>query len=223
MNLSSYIEVLQLTDLFKSFSKQELMSLFNEKNSKVRLYKKNSVIHFESEKCLTLDVILNGELTVQRIDESGDILTITDFSAGDIIGGNILFGNSNFYPMSIIAKTDTIILHIEKGLILGLCQSNKDFLVEFLNLISERAFILTNKIKTISMKSLRECIIDFLNYEYYSHKNNKIKLNMTKKELAERLGVQRTSLSRELSKMRKDGLIDFDKHFITIKDMSIIK
>ncbi|NLZ83309.1 MAG: winged helix-turn-helix domain-containing protein, partial [Clostridiales bacterium] len=45
---------------------------------------------------------------------------------------------------------------------------------------------------------------------------NHIKLNMTKKALAERIGVQRTSLSRELAKMRAEGLILFDKDAITI-------
>jgi DNA-binding transcriptional regulator LsrR (DeoR family) len=43
-----------------------------------------------------------------------------------------------------------------------------------------------------------------------------IKLNLTKKALAEKIGVQRTSLSRELSKMKKDGLILFDTNYITI-------
>jgi len=46
---------------------------------------------------------------------------------------------------------------------------------------------------------------------------------MTKKELAERLGIQRTSLSRELNKMKKDGLIDYDAHSITICDFDIIR
>ena len=73
------------------------------------------------------------------------------------------------------------------------------------------------------MKSIKESIIEFLNYEYYSQKSKEIKLNMTKKELAERLGIQRTSLSRELNKMKKDGLIDYDAHSITICDFDIIR
>ena len=46
---------------------------------------------------------------------------------------------------------------------------------------------------------------------------------MTKKELAERLGIQRTSLSRELNKMKKDGLVDYNTHSITICDFDIIR
>lgn len=223
MNLEKYINILRLTDLFSSFSKQELLSLFNEHTHKISHYKRNSIIHFESEKCLTLDIILEGKIIIQRIDEHGDILTITNFGIGDVIGGNLLFGNNNSYPMTVTSKSNAVILHIKKDFVLKLCQSNKNFLVEFIKSISEKTFILTSKIKSISMKSLRESIIDFLNYEYYSQNTNKIKLNMTKKELAQRLGVQRSSLSRELNKMRKDGLVIYDAHSITIKDFSIIK
>jgi len=76
--------------------------------------------------------------------------------------------------------------------------------------------ILTDKIKTLSLKSIRQCIIDFLMYESYVQKSNVIKLEVTKKDLAEKFGVQRSSLSRELNKMRKEGLIEYDAYSITI-------
>ncbi len=223
MDIKKFIELLQLHNLFQCFSKEELLALFNDNNHKISQYRKNSMIHFESERCLTLDIVLKGTVLIQRIDENGNVLTITEFNIGDVIGGNLLFTNNNLYPMTIIAKSDITILHIQKDFILDLCQNNKNFLVEFIKSISDKTFILTSKIKTISLKSLRQSIIDFLSYEYYSHNSTKINLNMTKKELAERLGVQRTSLSRELNKMKRDGLVDYNKYSITIKDLNIVK
>jgi Mn-dependent DtxR family transcriptional regulator len=44
---------------------------------------------------------------------------------------------------------------------------------------------------------------------------------MSKKEMAERFGIQRPSLSRELNKMRKDGLLEYDAKTITIKDLNM--
>ena len=58
-------------------------------------------------------------------------------------------------------------------------------------------------------RTIRESIISYLDYERKNQNSNIIKLNMTKKALAERIGVQRTSLSRELAKMREDGLIEY--------------
>ena len=62
------------------------------------------------------------------------------------------------------------------------------------------------KIKSLSVNELEKLFSD---EKITKQNSNIIKLNMTKKALAERIGVQRTSLSRELAKMREDGLIEF--------------
>ncbi|WP_435788994.1 Crp/Fnr family transcriptional regulator [Clostridium sp.] len=173
-------------------------------------------MYFQNEKFTRFDIILKGTILVQDIDSKGNALTISDFNVGDVLGGNLLFSHKNFYPMTVIAKTDAIILHIKKDLIIKLCQINVVFLNNFLQSISDKTLILTDKVKSLSMKTIRQCIIDFLIYESFSQSSNTIKLQYTKKELAEKFGIQRPSLSRELNKMRKDGLIEYDAHSITI-------
>lgn len=220
--MKNLIKILKNVDLFQSFSEDELDKIFNKNNCIHKSYKKSSVIYMQNEKCNTLDVILEGIISIQKIDPEGNMLSINDFSGGDIIGENLLFSMENKYPMTIMAKSDAEILHINKELILNLCQTNKNFLLAFLQSLSSKALILSSKITSLSMKTLRECIIDFLLFEYYAQNNLKVKLNMTKKDLAEKFGVQRSSLSRELNKMRKDGLIDFDAKHIIIKDIDLL-
>lgn len=219
MKIDNYFKLLKTLDIFSDFSIKELDELFSIDKYKITLYKKNSMVHFESEKCTALDVVLKGKLIVQKVDINGNILIVSEFAESEILGGNLLYARSHFYPMTIIAKTDTTILHIDKSLVLNLYQTNKNFLINYFKEISDKSLILTSKIKSLHMKSIRESIIDFLSYEHYLQKSNIIKLNMTKKELAEKMGIQRTSLSRELNKMRNDGLIEFDKDFITILDL----
>jgi CRP-like cAMP-binding protein len=221
--VEKYLPILRLTGIFNSFSNQELIRLFRTADYTILQYKKGGIIHFESEKCASWDIILKGEVVIQKIDEKGNVLTITEFSVGNTIGGNLLFSRHPYYPMSVLAKSDAQILHINKKMVLTLCQRNQDFLLQFLTSISDKTAILTNKLKSISIKSIRESLIEFLNYEHYSQKSMKIKLQLTKKELAERLGVQRTSLSRELNKMKKEGLVDYDARSITILDPKIIR
>lgn len=222
MKIENYIELLRTLDTFSDFSSKELEKLFSVDKYKISLYKKNSMIHFESEKCTTLDVVLKGKLIVQKIDTNGNVLTVSEFSQSEILGGNLLYAKSPFYPMTIIAKVDTTILHINKSLVLNFCQANKNFLINYLQEISDKTLILTSKLKSIHMKSIRESIIDFLRYEYHLKKSNVIKLNMTKKELAEKIGIQRTSLSRELNKMKNEGLVEFNKDSITIVNLTSI-
>ncbi len=223
MDFKEYLPVLNLTGFFEEVTGEELLNLFKTKPWTIKTYEKDSFIHMENEKCESWDIILSGRTIIKKIDENGNILTLAEFGTGDNIGGNTLFSRHPFFPMSVFAKSRSTVLHIRKDFVLELCHSSRHFLVRFLESNSDKALVLSNKIKSISLKSIRASIIDFINYEYCSQRSENIKLNMTKKEFAERLGIQRTSLSRELSKMRNDGLIDFDAHSITIADHSMIK
>lgn len=223
MDIRDYIEAIANVELFKGFSRDELIGVFKTNEYHIREYGRDEVVHFQNEVCNALDIILVGKVSVQKIDENGNILTITAFSSGDIMGANLLFSSRNCYPMNAIAKCDTVILHIHRELILKLCQNNIGFLTELIGVISDKTVTLTDKINSISLKTIRKCIIDFLAYEYHIQKSRVIKLGMTKKEMAERFGIQRPSLSRELNKMRRDGLLEYDAKTITIKDMSIVR
>ncbi len=214
-----FISVLENTELFKDISMSTINHLFVQDSFNIKTYKKNSVIYFQNEKCVTFDIVLKGIVSVQSTDEKGNYISISDFTIGSELGGNLLFSHKNFYPMMVLAKTEVTLIHLKKDLVLSLCQSNTTFLSKFLHSISDKTLILTDKIKTLSLKSIRQCIIDFLMYESYVQKSNIIKLEVTKKDLAEKFGVQRSSLSRKLNKMRKDGLIEYDAFSITIVNL----
>ena len=141
------------------------------------------MIYFQNEKCTRFDIILKGIILVQEIDSNGNVLTISDFTVGDVLGGNLLFSHRNFYPMTVIAKTDAIILHIKKDLILKFCQTNVVFLNNFLISISDKTLILTDKIKSLSMKTIRQCIIDFLIYESFSQNSKHSEIGTHKKRI----------------------------------------
>lgn len=120
-----------------------------------------------------------------------------------------------FYPMMISTQLDSEILEIDKDVLFDLFRDSPKFLHTYLELISDNAFILSDKIKHYSNKALREKIINYFDYESKKQNSNHIKLSITKKALAQKRGVQRTSLSRELAKMRDEGLILFDRDSIT--------
>lgn len=189
---------------------------------KVSTYKKGQVIHFDGDKCKCLEVILEGKVVIERIDENGDLFTITELYPDDILGGNLVFSRNPSYPMTISAQTDVEILEIGKEVLFDLCCNNREFLYAFLQFISGNTMILGNKIKHYANRSIRDSICAYLRQEYYLQNTFKIKLNTTKKALAERLGVQRTSLSRELQKMKREGLITYDATSISIIDKTII-
>lgn len=214
--MTQNINLIRSAALIKSLSDEDILTNLNSGKFKVTSYKKSSVVHFDGELCNKLEIVLFGKVVVDRIDESGNLLTISEFYKDDILGGNLLFSKNPYFPMTVLTQLPTDILEIDREVLFELICNNPIFLRTYLELISDRTFILGDKIKHYINRTIRESIMNYLNYESKKQNSNHIKLNITKKALAEKIGVQRTSLSRELAKMRKDGMIQFDSDTITL-------
>lgn len=163
-----------------------------------------------------MEIILEGEVRIQNIDENGNILTIESFFVGDIIGANLLFSKDSRYPMTIISPKKTFTLKLNKAEIIYLCHKRESFMIRLFEEISDKAVILSGKINDITNKTIRQRIMEYLNNERNIQNSSIILLKISKKELAEKLGVARSSLGRELKKMKEEGLVDYDPWTITI-------
>jgi CRP-like cAMP-binding protein len=223
MEIHELISVLKALSIFKSMSESEIANFFQEFSPNIMNFGKDDVIFFEDEECKNLSIVLRGTVEIQKIDPSGKVLTVARISAGDAFGENLIFGDNNKYPMTVISKNKTIILNLSKNAVIKLCQIDQTFLYEFLRLLSNKAISLSSKIKEVALKNIRQKICDFILWKYRISKENVIEISMSKKDWAEKLGVQRPSLSRELIKMKEEGLIDYDKEKIFIKDIDTIK
>ena len=205
----NYLKQMKQTTLLSSLSAEEIKRYISDRSFATHVYGKNNIVHFSGEVCSKLEIILSGSIVVDRIDESGNLMTVAEFLSDDILGGNLLFSKNPHYPMTITAKSPTVVLEINKERLFHLFSDNHDFLKSFLEFISDHAMILGDRIKHYVNRTIRESILSYLDYECKKQNSNHIKLSITKKALAERIGVQRTSLSRELAKMRDEGLIEF--------------
>lgn len=185
-------------------------------------YNKNEIIHIEGELCHQIEIILDGEIVIERIGLAGDLMTVNHFHKNDIIGANLIFSSTDHYPMTITAKKITQVIVIQKDILLELCNQYPEFLIQFVQIISDLSVIIGTKMKNRVSRTIRESIIIYLNKQYSLQNTYTIKLTMTKKELSEMFGVSRTSLSRELKKMKDENLIDFDEKSITIIEQKIL-
>ena len=214
--MNQNFKLLQDATLLKGLQPEDIQAYVNEGRFRLVTYKKNTVIHLEGEPCTSLEIILSGKVAVERIDQSGGLLAIAEFYSDDILGGNLLFSGNPCFPMTITAQQPSVIVEIKKDLLFEMFCNNPSFLRMYLEYVSDHAFILGDKIKHYVNKTIRESLMSFLKFESKRQNSNHVRLNMTKKALAEKIGVQRTSLSRELTKMKNDGLILFDADSITL-------
>jgi CRP-like cAMP-binding protein len=209
--------------LLKALEGQDITKYLEAKTMTIKSYSKDEIVHIDGDPCKHIEIILEGQVIIERIDESGDLMTITEFCPDDILGGNLVFSKNAFFPMTVTAKTDATLLRLQKGLMFQLCSSNPTFLLSFLEYISDHTRLLGDKLKHYVNRSIRESLTAYLKSEHLLQKSMIIYLRTSKKALADRIGVQRTSLSRELQKMKNEGLIDFDKNSITIISSVLLK
>jgi CRP-like cAMP-binding protein len=186
-------------------------------------YEKGQVIHFEGDYCGALGILIEGHAVVERIDISGGLIRIREMFPGDLLGGNLIFSQQPYFPMTITAVTAVEVLAMDRAILFEICAENRTFLAAFLEHISNNTLHLGDRIKHTVSRSVRERVILFLRREQTLQQADTIVLRMSKKALAERLGVQRTSLSRTLQKMREEGLITYDAKQITICDREFLE
>lgn len=203
--------------LLNSLPEQSLEELIRAGRIRFQSFQPGQIIHLDGDLCRGMEIIVLGRVSVERIDEAGNLMVITQFGPDDLIGGNLVFSRNPRYPMTIIAKTAATLVSLEKPLIFELCSAYPEFLEQFLRAISDNAMLLGDKIKHYVQRSLRESLISYLKNMAMIQGSSRILLPVTKKELAEQIGVQRTSLSRELQKMKKEGLLEYDARTIRIK------
>lgn len=216
MEISAYWKEILRTHPFDAYEKEQLGALLSSGFYELRSFSGNELIYLQGGSCTTVDLILQGRVSVERLEESGKILKIQDFQAGELLGADLAFSRRPEYPMNLVAREDVLLLRVGRRVMLNLCMENEAFLSGYLSAISDKTLILTDKIGIMIRPGLRERILEYLKQEMSRQGNRTIRIPGTKKQLAEKLGVQRTSLSRELQKMRNEGLLRFDQKEITL-------
>jgi len=208
--------------LFKDIKYEDLSNFLNMSNYTIKKYPKGNMVVFEGSKCEELGILLEGLLEAQALYPSGKLLTLTRLKPVEIFGEAILFSKMNKFPATIGAIKDSKIMFIKKEDLINCLTNCHKFMENFLELLSNKLLILNKKIKMLSLESIRKKIGNFLREEHKKQGSNIIKVSLSRKEMAEHMGIQRPSLSRELIKMRDSGIIDFNREVIIIKDMSAL-
>jgi CRP-like cAMP-binding protein len=217
--MDQFLSVLQNSVLFREVSPPVIGEILNKTKSKIASYPAGAIIAGEGESCDSLGIILNGRIEIQKIYSSGKTVIMAQFREGNIFGEAIIFSRQHYYPGTVVSRSATKILFLHKTEVMALCREYPTILESFMKLLSERILMLNKKITDLSLGTIRQKISHFLLEEYKKQKNPRIKLAMSKETLAEHMGIQRPSLSRELINMRNEGIIDFERNFITIKNI----
>lgn len=214
---------LKKCSLFKHLNVHDIINTLSFIEYTINDYVADEYIAFEEDHLSNIGIILSGTICIQKIYPSGKTINLTTMNTGDIFGEVIVFSDTKNYPATIVSSSNSEIMFISKSNILKLCKSNIYFLENLMNLLSNKVLLLNKKLTLLSHNTIKEKISSFLVSEYQKQNTLTIKLYSSKKHISEQMGITRPSFSRELIKMKEEGLIDYDKKTITIKNLLYIE
>ncbi|MBU5483376.1 Crp/Fnr family transcriptional regulator [Clostridium sp. MSJ-11] len=213
------ITALKNSIVFKELGENEIKDMLNFINYRIQEYDKGETVAIEEDDCNSLGIVINGKIEPQKIFPSGKAITIDRLEMGNAFGEAIIFSNVHKYPATIVCIEKAAVMMISKNEMLKLFSHNNKILNNFIAVLSNKILMLNRRVKTLSYQSIRQKICSYLLYIYQNQKTKVIKLPISRKEMAEYLGIPRPSLSREMINMQDEGLIEFDKNIIKIIDV----
>lgn len=203
-------------DLFENIENNEILELLKCIGIKTRSYSKNAYILKKGGKIDYLGVILDGSAEIVKQDALNNRIVVEHLEMNDIFGHNIVCLGVNKSTVDIIAGNKCEVLFIPFDKIVNpcvkLCPYHLLLIKNVMKMISKRNSLLDDKIDIIARKTTREKILALL--EMYKTENQAFTIPYSREEMAKFLCVDRSAMSRELCRMRDEGILKFNKnHF----------
>ena len=204
-------ETVKECTIFKNFSIDEIIEIFSVISFYEKDYKKNDIILAENTKVEYFGIITNGKIALSNFDYFGNRNILNVFEKGDSFA-EALVSLEIQIPHEVISLTDSSIVWIQyKSLSKSLYYQK--ILNNLLNIISTKNLILNKKLQILSKRTTREKILEYLsNQKKALSLDSNFEINLNRNEMADYLALDRSNLSRELGKLKKEGIIDFKKN-----------
>ena len=169
---------------------------------------KGTYLYREGELCSKVSIVVSGGVKIASMHYFGSEVIFNILEKGDIFGNNLIFSDEPVYKGDVVAIKDSTIVSISKENLTNILQSNKDFLIAYLNIQSNFGKKLNSTIKMLSMNSAEDRLMFYL-------KENKGEINYhSVADLADILNLKRETLSRLLTKLEKENAIRRSPHKI---------
>ncbi len=217
--MEKYFSILEKVKLFDGIEQADLGQMLNCLEAKVIIAKKNKILLRAGSKPDQVGIVLNGMVQIVKEDADGNRMVIGVASPGEFFGEALCCAGVEESPVSVITCEDSEIMFLEFGRILRSCSHSCTFhrgLIEnMLQIIAQKNLILQNRMDFLSKKTVREKVLTYLK-SVAANSERHFSIPFNREELADFLCIDRTSLSRELARLKEEGVLDYWKNQFTL-------
>lgn len=217
---------LRHSPLFYQMSPEDIQGCIACSQSQLVTYQKDQLIFSQRDIPQKLLVLVRGMVVVGNDTPSGrrSIVATLD-QPGEVFGEVFLFLNKGSYDHYAQALAPSTVLQMPKEYLHQPCEEHCRYharlVANLLNILSQKAYYLNQKLQILSCATLRQKIARVLLQQ--SDPDGRVVLAMNREELADFLGTTRPSLSRELMRMQEEGLLRVQRREVQILDLAALQ
>lgn len=214
--MSEYIKDLAQTKLFSGIEPENIAGLIGCIKARRVEYAKGEFIVEEGSMVYDFGILLSGHGRAIKWDSNDKLIIITLLKKGSEIGVILAASLEHRSPVSVQALDDVSVLLIPFDRVLNSCEKacpqHSKLLRNYINAVSEKGLVLHERIDCLLKTTVREKILAYLTRISRERQSQTFSIPLNRNTMAEYLNIERSALSRELSNMKRDGLIDYHKN-----------
>lgn len=216
MKNSDRLHILKNCPLFNGIGENDLAALLGCLTAAQKSCAKDDFIFLVGERAGPMGVVLTGSLHIVREDFWGRRTILTHIGPGELFGEAFAFAGLERLPVSAMAAEASEVLLLDQRKIMSPCPEacgfHSNLVGNMLRILARKNVTLVQKIEHLTRRSTREKLLSYLSIRARETGSGSFSIPFNRQELADYLAVDRSALSNELSKMRDEGILEFDRN-----------
>lgn len=213
-------ELLMQMPLFAGIAQEEFAPLFTCVGARVRTVPRGDFLVMAGQKMEDIGIILSGRVQVIKEDYFGNRAVIQEVTQGGMFGESFVCAGEQEATVSVQAVQESRVLFLKFQKTMHLCQNACEFhnilVRNMVSMVAQKNVRLLEKLEILTKRTLREKMLAYLSQLALTQGSSSVHSPMGRVDLADFLGVDRSALTRELNRMRDEGMISFEKNQYTL-------
>lgn len=219
--MEKYYNQIKNSPVFFGMNDEELKALLECFNARIKTYDEGEMIIRQGDVISNIYLVLEGNVNIEKDSYWGRRIIVTQLGPNENIALAFVASRNIEVSIDAIAANKTKLLLLSYSKCTSMCQNactkHKILINNLFEILSKENINLLQKIENISQKTIRDKLLTYLSNESKRAKSNSFEIPFNRQDLADYLNIDRSAMSFELSKMQKDGLINFDKNKFSLK------
>ena len=204
--------------IFDGITADEIEAMLPCLEAHTRTYDKGEAILRAGDEVRYLGLVLEGSVNIVATYYWGASDIFVHVAPGQIFGEAYAVSPQQKMLVDAVAAQPTTVLFLNAKKLLTVCgrscAQHHRLIQNLVRISALKNLALSRRIMHTAAKTIRGRVMSYLSEQAIEHRSSSFAIPFSRQELANYLGVDRSALSAELSRMRRDGLIAFRKnHF----------